>query len=233
MSQYEELTTTMTDQQYLVEAVTEMRYVRPLASFLKDSTPMPSFLRERAGEKASHRMRLPRCAFIISFNVAPPGRFSSSRIFSVLVPCRAAPTLGLSAAFRVGPALRAGLAFCGATAGRGCARKDASKHSTKEARRVVAPLRPVIGVVMFVFLLLRQSPRSCHSSLRVAANASQFCFLGWRRTTDEKGSCRRRASVSKSRHWRSQRGSLTILRSSLSVMDSSPGMRGGSPRMCS
>src|SRR4051794_19407421 len=57
--------------------------------------------------------------FMISFNVAPPGRFNNSRILAVLLPRRAAPpSLRLSAAFLLGLALRAGIAFCGATAGR-------------------------------------------------------------------------------------------------------------------
>ena len=63
-------------------------------------------------------------AFISSFEVAPPGRFSRSRILAVLLPSRATLDLATSGlvrplgAFLAGVALRADLALAGATLAR-------------------------------------------------------------------------------------------------------------------
>ena len=83
-------------------------------------TVSPSFLRTVPDRKPRTECGNQPVAFIRSFEVAPPGRFSRSRILAVLLPSRA--TLGLATsrlvrrlgAFLAGVALRADLALAGA-----------------------------------------------------------------------------------------------------------------------
>src|SRR5712692_3894333 len=84
-------------------------------------TVSPSFLRTVPDRKPRTECGNQPVAFIRSLEVAPPGRFSRSRILAVLLPSRA--TLGLATSRLVRPlgaffadvALRADLALAGAT----------------------------------------------------------------------------------------------------------------------
>src|SRR5712692_4436801 len=87
-------------------------------------TVSPSFLRTVPDRKPRTECGNQPVAFIRSLEVAPPGRFSRSRILAVLLPSRA--TLGLATsrlrplgALFAGVALRADLALAGATLARG------------------------------------------------------------------------------------------------------------------
>jgi hypothetical protein len=91
--------------------------VRSPSSPLVEVTVSPIFLRTVPDRKPRTECGNQPVAFISSFEVAPPGRFSRSRILAVLLPSRA--TLGLATsglarplgAFLAGVALRADLAL--------------------------------------------------------------------------------------------------------------------------
>src|SRR6266852_2217479 len=92
-----------------------MRYARSPSPLWKDSTGVPLFFPSVPLKKPRTEWGCHPVAFVSSFKVTPPGRFSRSTILAVLLPRRA------GTAFLAREALRAGLPLDGATGARGLA----------------------------------------------------------------------------------------------------------------
>src|ERR1700674_436622 len=93
-------------------------YVRSPSSALVDNTTSPIFLPTVPDRKPRTECGNQPVAFISSFEVAPPGRLTGSRILAVLLPSRATVDLATSGLVRPLGAflpLRANLALAGAT----------------------------------------------------------------------------------------------------------------------
>ena len=166
-----------------------------MSSMRKDSTLRPNFFVTVPLMNPRSECGCQLVAFSRSLAVAPPGRFSSSRIISALLPARTPFTLAASLRSRgAAGSLRALARFLG-RAGLlprlGLGRRDVARTFGDVGLFRLGGRRGLGGFGFFDvrdhfdFLLSQRLPRRSHSSLGTGTQAREFCRKPrWRKTGD-------------------------------------------------